>query len=83
MSNANPSQKRMYVGRTHAGEQWTDILNWCPGTVTIDSRGYGDFPVSAMSVSVWVNAAAEGRDRLSVHLYVSPFFFLFIEWFVG
>lgn len=79
VSNANASQKRMYVGRTHAGEQWTDILDWCPGTVTIDSRGYGEFPVSAMSVSVWVNAAAEGRDRLGVHLYVFPFlFFLFL-----
>ncbi|GAQ10450.1 glucan 1,4-alpha-maltohexaosidase [Aspergillus lentulus] len=46
MSNAGPSQKRMFVGQQHAGEQWTDILEWHSGTVTIDSRGYGIFPVS-------------------------------------
>lgn len=62
----------MYVGRKHAGEQWTDILGWREEKVTIDNRGYGVFPVSAMSVSVWVNAAAEGRDMLGRRLYVSP-----------
>lgn len=70
MSNSNATEKRMYIGRKHAGEEWTDILDWCPGKVTIDRKGYGIFPVSAMSVSVWVNAAAEGRNILSHHLYV-------------
>ena len=51
----------MYVGREHAGEQWTDILGWCSRAVKINNKGYGVFFVSAMSVSVWVNAAAEGR----------------------
>ncbi|OOF95485.1 glycoside hydrolase family 13 protein [Aspergillus carbonarius ITEM 5010] len=64
MSNAGPSRKRMYVGRRHSTEQWTDILQWYPGTVVIDKKGYGEFPVSAMSVSVWVNSSAEGRDSL-------------------
>jgi len=41
----------------------------------IDGRGYGVFPVSARSVSVWVDAAAEGRDRFG-DLYVSIFFLL-------
>lgn len=72
MSNAGPSQKRMFVGQQHAGEQWTDILEWHSGTVTIDRRGYGIFPVSKVSVSVWVNARAEGRESLKSHLYVSP-----------
>jgi hypothetical protein len=72
MSNGGPSQKRMFVGQQHAGEQWTDILEWHSGTVTIDSRGYGIFPVSKVSVSVWVNARAEGRESLKSHLYVSP-----------
>lgn len=52
----------MFVGRKHAGERWTDILEWNSETVVIDDRGYGVFPVSARSVSVWVDAAAEGRD---------------------
>lgn len=64
MSNAEAFEKRMYVGRKHAGEVWSDILEWYPGTVTIDRHGYGDFPVAGMSVSVWVNVEAEGRDGL-------------------
>ncbi|PYH96683.1 alpha-amylase [Aspergillus ellipticus CBS 707.79] len=70
MSNAGPAKKRMYVGRQHARERWTDILDWCPRIVIIDKKGYGVFPVAAMSVSVWVNDAAEGRDSLRQQLYV-------------
>lgn len=58
----------MYVGRKHAGEQWSDILGWCTGVVVIDCRGYGVFPVEAMSVSVWVDVAAEGRAWLDCPL---------------
>jgi alpha-amylase len=79
MSNTGGSYKRMYVGRGHAREQWTDILGWHPGTVTIDKRGYGIFPVFAMRVGVWVNSAAEGRESLEMSLYVvchSPFHLL-------
>ncbi|KAH8881372.1 alpha-amylase-like protein [Thozetella sp. PMI_491] len=54
--------KSMCVGRRHAGERWTDVLRWCPGTVTIDAEGFGVFPVAHRSVSVWVNEAAHGRD---------------------
>ncbi|GAQ35931.1 alpha-amylase [Aspergillus tubingensis] len=67
MSNTGPSRKRMYVGRRHAKETWTDILQWCDQTVVIDPKGYGEFPVNAMSVSVWVNSEAEGRDSLTNH----------------
>lgn len=70
LSNTKASKKRMHVGRKHAGEQWTDILGWCADIIRIDGRGYGVFPVNAMSVSVWVNAAAEGRERLGRQLYV-------------
>ncbi|KAE8380609.1 glycoside hydrolase superfamily [Aspergillus bertholletiae] len=64
MSNVGASQKRMYVGRRHARERWTDILGWHPKTVIIDKKGYGVFPVFAMQVGVWVNLAAEGRESL-------------------
>ncbi|KAF7593846.1 hypothetical protein BBP40_010781 [Aspergillus hancockii] len=64
MSNTGGSYKRMYVGQDHARERWTDILGWHTGTVTIDKRGYGIFPVLAMRVGVWVNSAAKGRDSL-------------------
>ncbi|KAL2824102.1 glycoside hydrolase superfamily [Aspergillus cavernicola] len=64
MSNAGPARKRMYVGQTNAGEQWTDILEGREENVTINSKGYGTFPVAEYSVSVWVNYSAEGRESL-------------------
>jgi alpha-amylase len=65
ISNMGASYKRMYVGVRHAGEEWTDVLEWCIGNVFIDTRGYGVFPVSTKSVSVWVNNKANGRRKLS------------------
>lgn len=73
ISSGKASNKRMYVGRKHAREQWTDILDWHPAIIAIDDRGYAVFPVNAMSVSVWVNVAAEGRGRLGRPLYVAGF----------
>jgi alpha-amylase len=63
LSNGPASSKYMFVGESHAGEQWTDLLAWRRDVVVIDSHGFGEFPVSGKSVSVWVNAAADGRDR--------------------
>ncbi|KAL2150430.1 hypothetical protein VTH82DRAFT_6993 [Thermothelomyces myriococcoides] len=54
--------KRMFVGKQHAGEIWTDLLKWCPGRVTIDEDGWGLFPVGHRSVAVWVNTQAVGRE---------------------
>ncbi|KAJ5953651.1 Glycoside hydrolase superfamily [Penicillium verhagenii] len=65
ISNTVATYKRMYVGVKHRGEEWTDILDWCIETVIIDHRGYGIFPVAAMSISVWVNSKAKGRKRLA------------------
>lgn len=56
--------KRMNVGKHHAGEQWTDILRWCWGEVVIDENGWGAFPVSPRSVSVWASKTASGREHL-------------------
>jgi alpha-amylase len=64
MSNAGPSRKRMYVGRVHSGERWSDILNSRPETIKINRRGYGTFPVAAYSASVWVNSAIECGENL-------------------
>ncbi|KAF5861210.1 hypothetical protein ETB97_000523 [Aspergillus alliaceus] len=64
MSNSNDNQKRMYVGPNHAHEEWTDVMQNHASTVTIDDSGYGVFPVTGMSVSVWVNSTAPGRDSL-------------------
>lgn len=63
LSNAGASRKTMFVGRHHAGEQWTDLLGWNQEVIFIDSSGWATFPVSTRSVSVWVSAAADDRDR--------------------
>lgn len=55
------AMKRMFVGKQHAGEIWTDLLKWCPGQVGIDADGWGVFTVGHRSVALWVSAAAEGR----------------------
>jgi alpha-amylase len=60
----NYAYKRMFVGYTHIGESWTDILGWAWGEVVIDRWGFGTFPVGPKSVGVWVNKWAIGRERL-------------------
>lgn len=64
MSNAGPGEKRMAVGKEHAGEVWTDVLGWQKDEVKIDDEGYGMFMCPGTSVSVWVHKEAEGRDRI-------------------
>lgn len=64
-------RKRMYVGKHHAGETWTDCLNWAHGEVVIDRSGFGNFHVGYRSVAVWVDAHAENRAMLNdLNLYV-------------
>lgn len=80
-----PMKLRMFVGKRHAGERWSDVLDLTqvPGgddskgksvpntdkkrkkkktVLRINSKGYANFPVGSMSVGVWVNEAAEGRE---------------------
>lgn len=63
MSNAGPGEKRMQVGEMHSGERWTDVLGWEQGEVEIGEDGFGLFPCPGISLAVWVNKDAEGRDR--------------------
>jgi alpha-amylase len=60
----------MFIGRHFANSEWTDILGYHGAPVIIDKRGYGIFPVKAMSVSVWVSVAAVEQDKLHKDLYV-------------
>jgi alpha-amylase len=57
-------EKRMCVGRQHAGEVWTDIMGWAWGQVTIDRAGEGVFPVGHRSMGVWINKGAAGRKKM-------------------
>lgn len=61
-----PLNKRMHVGREHAGEVWRDLLRWEWADVTIDQEGYGVFPCQKDAVAVFVDCEAEGRDKFPV-----------------
>ena len=43
----------MFVGQEWANQTFVDLLENNQGQITIDEEGYGQFPVSAASVSVW------------------------------
>ncbi|KIX96715.1 uncharacterized protein Z520_07434 [Fonsecaea multimorphosa CBS 102226] len=64
MSNADPGTKRMFVGKEHAGEVWTDVLGWQQDEVRIGEDGFGEFMCPGTSVSVWVSKDAESRDKM-------------------
>lgn len=53
ISNDVAISKTMEIGSDWAGQTFHDILGNCSDTVTIDEDGWGDFPVSEKSVSVW------------------------------
>ena len=53
ISNDAANNKSMEIGSDWAGQTFYDILGNCSDTVTIDEEGWGDFPVSEKSVSVW------------------------------
>ncbi|MEK4513354.1 alpha-amylase [Paenibacillus sp. FSL K6-2524] len=57
MSDRTGGSKTMYVGTSHAGEQWKDITGNFTDKVTIGSNGNGTFKVKDGSVSVWVRDA--------------------------
>lgn len=63
MSNTKPGQIKMAVGNMHKGEVWTDVLGWEEGEVVIDDKGYGLFKCPGVSMSIWVNKDAQGRDQ--------------------
>lgn len=53
----------MFVGEEHKGETWTDILGWAQDPVKIEDDGFGTFNCPGVSMAVYVNEKAEGRDR--------------------
>ena len=43
----------MFIGQEWANQTFVDLLGNHQEQITIDEEGYGQFPVSAASVSVW------------------------------
>ena len=54
ISNKYDSEKRMYIGKDLAGEEFIDAIGNCEEKVIIDEEGFGNFKVKTKSVSVWV-----------------------------
>ncbi|RMZ75114.1 hypothetical protein DV737_g5449, partial [Chaetothyriales sp. CBS 132003] len=57
--------KRMFVGKAHAGEKWTDIMGWAWGEVSIDEFGTGDFPVGPRGMGIWARKDARHREKMN------------------
>lgn len=58
ISNTDEGCKRMDMGRDHCGTKFYDALGNFSDPVIIDNDGYGEFPVNARSLSVWVRKGA-------------------------
>ena len=54
LSNKDAAEKSMEMGKKYCGKVFHDFLGWFPEEVTIDENGWGNFPVPAGNVSVWV-----------------------------
>jgi alpha-amylase len=66
MSNVGPGQRKMFVGKQRAGEIWTDLLGWEETETKIDDEGWGIFNCPGVSVAIWVNKVAKGREQFPV-----------------
>lgn len=54
ISNEDAKEKPMEMGKRYAGRNFYDLLGKFEHQITIDENGWGNFPVPAGSVSVWV-----------------------------
>ena len=54
ISNAEDSEKRMYIGEDLVGEKFIDSLGNFEETVEIDEEGFGNFKVKGKSTSIWI-----------------------------
>lgn len=54
LSNGDEHSKKMEMGVPYAGKSFIDYLGGRKEQVIVDSSGWGEFPVSGGSVSVWV-----------------------------
>lgn len=55
ISNSSDGEKRMYMGKKYAGEQFIDTFGHFEESITIDEEGCGIFKVKGKSVSIWVS----------------------------
>ena len=58
ISNGDPGNKNMEIGRRHAGKKFKDCLGNVPGEITISESGWAEFHSPAGGVAVWINQDA-------------------------
>ena len=71
LSNKDATSKRMLVGEQYAGQYFADYTSTIKEKILIDEEGFGDFPVLAQSVSVWV-VEDIGDDEAFQEVAVEP-----------
>lgn len=54
LSNKDAGEISMELGIIYAGKTFYDYIGWFENKITIDENGWGNFPVPAGNVSVWV-----------------------------
>jgi len=54
ISNKDAYNKPMEMGKQYSGQQFFDLLGKHEEKITIDENGWGNFPVPAGNVSVWI-----------------------------
>ena len=54
LSNGDASEKSMEMGKKYSGKTFYDFLGRFEDKIIIDENGWGNFPVPAGNVSVWV-----------------------------
>ena len=54
ISNKDSYQKPMEMGKQYSGQTFYDVLGRFQGKLKIDENGWGNFPVPAGNVSVWI-----------------------------
>ena len=54
LSNKDAYEKPMEMGEKYIGQTFYDFLGRFEDKVTIDENGWGNFPVPAGNVSVWI-----------------------------
>lgn len=59
LSTKDESTIKMLVGKSHEGKVFADFLGNHEAKVTIDEEGYGEFPVSEKTVSVYLEDGLE------------------------
>ena len=61
LSDSDGGEKRMYLGKAHAGDCMVDIMGHRMERVVIDEQGWGTFFTNGGAVSVWVRENAAGK----------------------